>query len=229
MRRTPDVGRTMTTTTIDREAERPMRRAGRSLGTLRAFALALTATAALLLLPAAGPAFGMTVQEAYDATDGRPHTDIDPKVPGFSHAEAVYLTRLFDLVDLAIIEKTQTWIWFQSEGKKGASFRDSQARVDRLIAELAALETPSRLAEVQRLMVEAVGEQRAFFAAWQEAFDRSERGEDNRQAHQARGRLMQSSSAKLHAAHDQLLALFPAAGRRNLRAFYDHLCVLDLL
>jgi hypothetical protein len=206
-----------TKTTIDRAAGRTF-----IIG-------ALAVTAALLPSPASGPAFGMTVQEAYEAMDGHRHTDFDPKAPGFSHADAVYLAKLFDLVDLAIVEKMQTWVWFQSEGRKGSSFRDSRARVDQLIAEISALQAPARLAEVQRLMVEAVREQRAFFEAWQQAFDAAERGEDNRQGHAAHGALMQSSSAKLHAAYNELRTLFPAAGRQNLDAFYDHLCVLDVL
>jgi len=219
---------------IDRAAARAARIAYRSgtgarIVVIGALIGALALTAGALAPGACVPAFGMTVDEAYQETDGHRHTDFDPNVPGFSHAEALYLSKLFDLVDLAIVEKLQTWMWFQSEGKRGASFRDSRVRVDRLIGELAALQAPSQLAEVQRLMVEAVREQRAFFEAWQQAFDAAERGEDNRQAHAERGRLMQSSSAKLHEAYNRLRTLFPTAGRQNLDAFYDHLCVLDLL
>src|SRR5260221_491269 len=91
------------------------------------------------------------------------HNAFDPNAPGFTPAEAAYLTKLFDLVDMAIVEKMQTFVWFQSEGRKGASFRASRARVDRVIGELGALEAPANLFQVQRLMVEAVREQRAFF------------------------------------------------------------------
>ena len=186
------------------------------------------AIVAALWLPAAAPACAMTVREAYEAMDGHRHTDFDPNAPGFTPAEAAYLTKLFDLVDMAIVEKMQTFVWFQSEGKKGASFRASRARVDRVIGELGALEAPANLFQVQRLVVEAVREQRAFFEAWQDAFEASARGEDNREAHAERGRLLQSSSTKLRIAYNKLCALFPAAGQRNFDAFYDHLCVLDL-
>jgi hypothetical protein len=212
--------------TTDRVADRAIHAACRFGAVSRA--VVITFAAALLLPLPSGPAFGMTVQEAYEAMDGHRHTDFDPHAPGLVHAEAIYLTELFELVDLAIVEKMQTWVWFQSEGRKGASFRESRTRVDQIIAEFVTLEAPARLAEVQRLMVEAIQEQRAFFQAWQEAFDARGRDEESGQAHAARGRLMESSSAKLHAAYNQLRALFPTAGRRNLDAFYDHLCVLDM-
>jgi len=214
---------------IDGALALAVRPAGHSAAAARAVVIGTLAAAALLLPPASGQASAMTVQEAYEAMDGHRHTEFDPHAPGLIHAEAAYLAKLFDLVDLAIVEKMQTWVWVQSEGRKGASFRDSRARVDRIAADLGALRAPVRLAEVQRLMVEAVREQRAFFEAWQEAFDASTRNVDNSQANAASNRLMQSSSAKLRAAYNQLQTLFPAAGRRNLDAFYDHLCVLDLM
>ncbi len=190
-------------------------------------------TRALLLLIVIGsllpvPSFPMTVDEAYRSMPHR-HVEIDPGASGLDRDEAAYLTRLFELVDLAIVEKTQTFVWFQSEGKRGAAFRDYKDRVDRLVAQIDSLPAPARLDTIHALLVQAIQEQRAFFQSWQEALDEAQQGKDNREAHRSRGQYLKSSSDKLHEVYDRLLRLFPGAGQRNLDAFYDHLCVLDLL
>jgi hypothetical protein len=92
----------------------------------------------------------------------------------------------------------------------------------------AVIDRAAALAIVALLLLQAVPVP-AFGEAWQEAFDASARNVDKSQANAASNRLMQSSSAKLRAAYNQLQTLFPTAGRRNLDAFYDHLCVLDLM
>ena len=198
-------------------------------GTPRRKGAVLLALAAALAAAAARPGFALTVEQAYAMVENHRHTEFDPRAAGIAPDEAACLTKLFDLVDLAIVEKMQTWMYYQSEGKTGASYRDYRGRVDRLIADLTALKTPARLAEVQRLLTDAIREQRDFFAAWDEAFSQSARGVDNREAHKTRGSLMQSSSNKLHDAYARLRALYPDADHRNLDAFYDHLCVLDML
>jgi hypothetical protein len=175
-----------------------------------------------------GAAGADSVDQAY-AEMGHRHAALDPSAAAFPPDEAAFLSRLFDLVDRTIVEKTQAWTWFQSEGRKGKPPREYSAGVDALLGRLAAAPVPPRLKEIHRLILEAIRDQRAFFAAWERAEALAARGEDNRGAHRERGASLQSSSRKLHQAYDLLVALYPGAGQRNLDAFYDHLCVLDLL
>jgi len=182
----------------------------------------------LVALLAIGPARAMTVEQAYQEMQHR-HATLDPTSTGFSREEAAYLSRLFELVDLAIVEKMQAWTWFQSEGRKGKSVQEYRARVDVLIATLNNLPAPERLLGVKRLLVEAIRDQRAFFETWNQAVAVAAAGRDNADVHRTRGNYMKSSSQKLHQAYAQLMSLFPSAGQQNFDAFYDHLCVLDLL
>jgi len=184
--------------------------------------------AALVAVSALGSASSMTVEEAYQEMQHR-HATLDPTSSGFSREEAAYLSRLFELVDLAIVEKMQAWTWFQSEGRKGKSVQEYRNRVDSLIAILDGLPAPERLRDVQRLLVEAIRDQRAFFETWNQALAVGAVGKDSREVYRSRGLYLKSSSQKLHQVYGQLMNLFPNAGQQNFDAFYDHLCVLDLL
>jgi hypothetical protein len=189
-----------------------------------------TRAAAVLVVLAAStmPARALTVEEAYREMQHR-HASLDPTSSGFSREEAAYLSRLFELVDLAIVEKMQAWTWFQSEGRKGKPVPEYSTRVDSLIAILDALPAPDRLHEAQHLLVEAVRDQRVFFEAWDRALAVGASGKDNREVYKSRGMHLKSSSQKLHQVYAILMDLFPGAGQQNFDAFYDHLCVLDLL
>jgi hypothetical protein len=184
--------------------------------------------AACLAALVSSPVSAMSVEEAYQEMQHR-HASLDPTSRGFTREEAACLSRLFELVDLAIVEKMQAWTWFQSEGRKGKPVQEYRARVDSLIAILDGLPAPERLREVQRLLVDAIRDQRAFFETWNEALTVAAAGKDNREAYRSRGLYLKSSSQKLHQAYGQLMNLFPDAGQQNFDAFYDHLCVLDLL
>lgn len=199
-------------------------RAQKSPATLVTAALA----AAVLSAVAVAPAAALTVEQAYEEMAHR-HAGLDPASAGFTREEAAYLSRLFELVDLAIIEKAQAWTWFQSEGHKGKSLPEYRVRVDALIARLDSLPAPDRLRSVQELLVDAVRDQRAFFETWTQALEVGARGHDNQDVHRSRGMHLKNSSRKLHQVYGQLMDLFPNAGQQNFDAFYDHLCVLDLL
>jgi len=177
---------------------------------------------------AIGPASALTVQEAYEEMQHR-HAGLDPTSAGFTREEAAYLSRLFELVDLAIVEKMQAWTWFQSEGRRGKPVQEYTGRIDALIGILDGLPAPEKLRDAKRLLVEAIRDQRAYFQACGEALAVGASGGDNREEHRAKGAFMKSSSQKLHQVYAQLMTLFPAAGQQNFDAFYDHLCVLDLL
>lgn len=195
-----------------------------SPATLATAALAALALAAL----GSAPAAAMSVEEAYQEMAHR-HAGLDPASAGFAREEAAFLSRLFELVDLAIVEKAQAWTWFQSEGRKGKSLPEYRIRLDALIARLDSLPAPARLRPVQSLLVDAIRDQRAFFETWTQALEVGARGQDNRDLHRSRGMHLKDSSRKLHQVYGQLMDLFPNAGQQNFDAFYDHLCVLDLL
>lgn len=190
--------------------------------------LGATLLALGVALAAGAPAYPMTVEEAYQEMQHR-HQSLDPTSHGFSREEAAYLSRLFELVDLAIVEKMQAWTWFQSEGRKGKSPQEYRTRVDSLVSILEGLPAPERLHQVQRLLVDAVRDQRAFFESWNDALAVAASGRDNREVYRSRGTYLKSSSQKLHQVYGLLMNLFPEAGQQNFDAFYDHLCVLDLL
>ena len=197
---------------------------------MTALALATMAAIAALLIPgrtlaASAP---ITVEQAYEELAHR-HASLDPASAGFTRDEAAYLSRLFELVDLAIVEKAQAWTWFQSEGRKGKALPEYRIRVDALVARLDALPAPENLRQVQALLVDAIRDQRAFFETWTQALEVGARGQDNREVYKSRGLHLKNSSQKLHQAYGQLMDLFPNAGQQNFDAFYDHLCVLDLL
>ena len=177
---------------------------------------------------ASAPTAALTVEEAYQEMQHR-HASLDPTSRGFSRDEAAFLSRLFELVDLAIVEKMQAWTWFQSEGRRGKSVQEYRIRVDSLIAILDRLPAPERLRDVQRLLVDAIRDQRAFFETWNEALTVAAAGRDTRVIDRSRGRVLKSSSRKLHQVYGDLMNLFPDAGQQNFDAFYDHMCVLDLL
>ena len=185
----------------------------------------VVALAAAILTP--GPR-ALTVEEAYQEMQHR-HASIDPTTRGFTREEGAYLSHLFELVDLAIVEKTQAWTWFQSEGRKGNNVQEYRKRVDALIGTLDRLPAPEKLRDVQRLLVEAIRDQRMFFETWDKALVVGTAGDDNKEVYRTRGTYLKSSSAKLHQAYGALMTLFPDAGQQNFDAFYDHLCVLDLL
>src|SRR5437867_9514384 len=190
--------------------------------------LAGLAVAACLATLAPVPASAVTVEEAYQEMQHR-HASLDPTSRGFTREEAAYLSRLFELVDLAIVEKMQAWTWFQSEGRRGKSVQEYRDRVDSLIAILDGLPAPERLREVQRLLVDAIRDQRAYFETWNQAVSVGAAGKDNRDVYRSRGTYLKSSRRKLHQVYGHLMTLFPDAGQQNFDAFYDHLCVLDLL
>ena len=184
--------------------------------------------AAVLSAVAVAPAAALTVEQAYEEMAHR-HAGLDPASAGFAREEAACLSRLFELVDLAIVEKAQAWTWFQSEGRKGKSLPEYRIRVDALIARLDSLPAPDRLRPVQTLLADALRDQRAFFETWTQALEVGAGGQDNQDVHRSRGMHLKNSSRKLHQVYGQLMDLFPNAGQQNFDAFYDHLCVLDLL
>jgi hypothetical protein len=145
--------------------------------------------AALLLLVRSAAA--MSVDEAYASIPHR-RTVFDRRAATMPAEEADALQRLFAIVDRAIVARV------------------TKSGYDPLLAELRALDVPSRLRRVHTLVTEAVVAEHAYLTR-------------NDQA------AVQTASARLHEAYAELMRLFPEEGPQNRDAFFDYLCALDFL
>ena len=116
--------------------------------------------------------------------------------------ERAYLQRMFELVDLGIVERVETLGWLRSRGGSEPSVES----YDQVVSQLGVLTVPPRLASVHRLVSEAMVEQRAALAEWRKTAVPANLG-----AHP----LVTSSSGKLHRAYGELLALFPRENQHN--------------
>ncbi|HEY7651815.1 MAG TPA: hypothetical protein VIG07_03245 [Methylomirabilota bacterium] len=155
------------------------------------------------------------VEDAYRAIPHR-RTVFDVGTAKMSAEEREYLRRLFDLVDLGIVERVGTLGWLKSNGGR----EPSAENYDRVLSQLNALAVPPRLGSVHRLVSEAMGEQRAALAEWRKTAV---------PADLARHPLVASSSGKLRRAYGELLALFPQEDAHNKAAFFDYLCAMDFI
>jgi hypothetical protein len=155
------------------------------------------------------------VERAYQAIPHR-RTVFDARAATMSSDERDYLRRLFELVDLGIVERVETLGWLRSRGVSGPSVETS----DQVVSQLDGLSVPPRLASVHRLVSEAMVEQRAALAEWRKTAVPA-----NLAAHP----LVASSSGKLRRAYGELLGLFPRENEHNKAAFFDYLCAMDFI
>jgi hypothetical protein len=156
-----------------------------------------------------------SVEEAYRAIPHR-RTVFDAGTARMSPEEREYLRRLFDLVDLGIVERVGTLGWLKSKGGR----EPSAENYDRVVNQLNALSVPPRLGSVHRLVSEAMVEQRAALAEWRKTAVPSDFAGHS---------LVASSSGKLRRAYGELLALFPQEDAHNKAAFFDYLCAMDFI
>jgi len=163
-----------------------------------------------LLLPAA---WAMTVEEAYRAIPHR-RTIFALEAAKMSQGERQHLSQLFQLVDQAIVERVQMLIWLQTGGRRGAP----ATRYDEILSHLKRMSVPARLANVHRLVEEAIEEQRAALEEWRSA---------GLPASLAAHVRVDRSSQKLRQAYGELMQLFPKEEAHNQNAFFDYLCALD--
>jgi len=172
-------------------------------------------------VPALGNPFvdvrqSMTVGDAYRAI---PHhrTQFDRRAARMDASDAHYLESLFELTDLAMVERVQSQLWLQSGGKHGS--REENHR--KILAHMDSLESPKSLARVHALTRAAIDEQHRYLSMWQHS---GQAGYFSRAAP-----LIRSSHAKLIAAYNELMVLYPQEGDHNRQAFFDHLCALDFI
>lgn len=156
-----------------------------------------------------------SVEEAYRAIPHR-RTVFDPEAAKMSQEERAYLQQLFELVDLAVVERVEALGWLTARRARTRGADDYDAILNRL----GALAVPPRLVTVRRLVVEAIQEQRAGLEEWRTAGVPANLG-----GHP----LVASSSTKLRQAYAELMGLFPQEGPNNKAAFFDYLCALDFI
>lgn len=200
---------------------KPAQHGNRGLFALESVQMERTATSIgvviciLGTLLAGQPALAGPVEKAYRAIPHR-RTVFKPKASQIPPREQQYLTKLFRLVDQAIVQRVGMTQWVLSGGKRGAKAK----AYPQILGRLGKLEPPESLGGVHTLVVGAIKEQKKVL----DRFARKE-ASGNPESHP----LVQSSSQKLHRAYGELMRTFPQEPKHNKDAFYDYLCALDFL
>jgi hypothetical protein len=147
----------------------------------------------------------LSVEDAYRAI---PHerTKFDAAAAAMPAAERDFLDIFFGLTDDAVVARVARQ---QGGGEDGYAA---------ILARLKALDVPEKLKPAHALVVAAVTEQRDYLQK-----SKPGAGLD------AADPLVSDSHAKLLAAYDELMRLYPAENGHNKKAFYNHLCALDFM
>ena len=170
--------------------------------------------------------FALSVDEAYKAI---PHqqTTFNRTQSDISARDKIFLSKLFSITDQAMaarVDQLTTLYYLKEHGDTQISFYNET--VDRLIAQLKALNPPGHMKKNHQLILESIQDQKQFFNEWSSASDSKK---SSLKKTLARHPLVQSSHHKLIAAYNELMRLFPQENKRNKQAFFDHLCALDFL
>lgn len=158
----------------------------------------------------------MSVDTAYGAI---PHqrTPFRVDLTSLPGAEAGYLAALFGLTDAGVVERVS----IQQAMVQGADWSPGRSNYDAILQAIAALDTPRKLRPVERLVVEAITEQRRYLETWRQS--------GNPRFFDPNARLVASSHGKLIGAYNRLIKLYGGEARHNKQAFFDHLCALDFI
>ncbi len=184
--------------------------------------------AAVLLSLAASPSAALSIDEAYAAL-GKTRTGFDARAARMPPAEARFLERLFELTDRTLVENVQVVPWFRSGRRDGLHFEVYRARVSALLASLEGLDTPQRVVQVAGLVAQAIRGQRDFLADWHRALEQGKPFDSQLNDEFGYHEGLHRSHRQLLQAYGELLGLYGKEDARIRRAFYDHLCALDLL
>jgi len=155
------------------------------------------------------------VEAAYHAIPHR-RTVFDSDTARMSAQEKDHLRIFFRLVDLAIVQRVQATQWIFSKGQRGKPAQ----HYDAILESLQQHKPPPALANAQKLVTEAIREQRAVLDEWKKSPPSTVPRNHRR---------VQNASAKLHQAYSLLMGLFPQESAHNKQAFFDYLCALDFI
>ncbi|MGH1402738.1 MAG: hypothetical protein ACRBDL_00690 [Alphaproteobacteria bacterium] len=168
----------------------------------------------------------ITIDEAYRSI---PHgrTQFDQSRATMSEEEKKYIDHLFFATDLAMRERVVMLRYF--EEKKSASYIEQYNKeIGNILASFDLVRAPTKtLLQVEKLVLESVREQQAFFNKRYKNNDAiPKRAMYSTYKHYT---LVQSSHKKLIQAYMLLKKTYPREQRHNQKAFFDHLCALDFI
>lgn len=157
----------------------------------------------------------MPVDRAYQSI---PHkqTTFNPVTASMNGVETGYLEKLFSIVDVAVVERVQTLLWYQTGGRRG----ENNNNYAQILYQLKQMDVPDNLKQAHELIQQAIGEQQQYFSKIDTSTSYSFKANDPK---------IRMSHAKLIKAYNLLMALFPQANQHNKTAFFDHLCALDFI
>jgi hypothetical protein len=165
----------------------------------------------------------MTIEEAYRAI---PHgkTDFMIQNSKLDLESKIYLKQMFDLVNMAIVQRVQTLRWFTSHGKKGNNYQEYAANTATIQRKLNELKAPPSLMNAKLLVAQSLDDQLSYFRKWEPHVTKGKLYQFN-----SRDPLIQSSHRNLINAYNQLMGTFPLESKVNKQAFFNHLCALDFI
>jgi len=182
----------------------------------------------LVLVFSYTPSFAqeMSVKEAYQ-TLRHQQTTFKRSIASMSERESKYLEHLFFVTDMAFRERMVMLQYF-GKRKDGDYIHKYNDQIGELMAGLALVQPPnSRLAQVTKLIKEAITEQKTFYNEWHNA--RGSARYDALHKNYTSHRLVQSSHGKLIQAYNVLRQTYPREAQHNTQSFFDHLCALDFI
>ena len=163
---------------------------------------------------------GIGVDEAYQAI---PHRRTIWRADGSSvpAEEAAYLRAIFQVLDQAVAVRVAGQQIF---GNRNFDALDIGSQYDRLLTYARGMPVPNSLASYHSRVIEALVEEKQFFADWKNfqdgfAFAR------NVGSHPG----LRRASADLRAAYRELMAKYPQESQNNKDAFFDYHCAVDFL
>ncbi len=158
----------------------------------------------------------LTVEQAYGAIPHR-RTVFDGKTANMPVIDKQYLTKVFELTDLATVERVSMLLWLSSGGHTG----NLAENYNQILKSLYEINPPPGLEQFHNLIIDSIEEQKQALFKWKDnSFNYSMIRSES---------LVRSSSKKLKSAYRILKKKYPAESSYNKRAFFDHLCALDFI
>jgi hypothetical protein len=164
----------------------------------------------------------MSIEDAYKAIP-KEQTPYDANNSPLSAPDAQYLAAFFMTLDYAVALRVELLNAMLNDQFYDIEYFQ-QAYVG-IIQDLQSMPTPHKHYETQRLVLEALQEQWAFFEEWHYA-DYQMKSIYRSYNNQPK---VKSSSRKLIMAYNLFLQAYPNETQWNKKAFYNHLCALDFI
>jgi hypothetical protein len=164
----------------------------------------------------------LSVKDAYAAIPHR-RTVMDFNASDMPAQDKRYLTVAFNLIDQAIRLRVSAQ---QKFARGGASDTQLIADMNRIIDYLQHTSAPAGLTSYQEQLVQALCDQRDFFAAWHAQRAQFSYGSPDRLGAHPK---VQSASSALRDAYEILMRKYPGEDNHNRDAFFDYHCALDFL